>query len=62
MEKANIAVALTITWPGQPVIVDPAFFRAVPILDHYATPATRVEHSASRSRFLRVTCHGPMSM
>ena len=42
-DKANIECSLVITWPGQPVAVDKAFFRAVPILDHYAIPGTRAE-------------------
>ncbi len=42
-DKANIDCSLVITWPGEPVAVDRAFFRAVPILDHYAIPGTRAE-------------------
>ena len=42
-EKANIDVSLVITWPGASVAVEQAFFRAVPILDHYAIPGTRSE-------------------
>ncbi|MEA3364483.1 MAG: amidohydrolase family protein [Candidatus Hydrogenedentes bacterium] len=42
-EKANIECSLVITWPGEPVTVDREFFRAVPILDHYAIPGTRAE-------------------
>ena len=42
-EKANIDLSLVITWPGQPVTVDREFFRAVPILDHYAMIATRAD-------------------
>lgn len=42
-DKANIDLALVITWPGQSVAVDQEFFRAVPILDHYATSATRAD-------------------
>ncbi|MBI4558168.1 MAG: amidohydrolase family protein [Candidatus Hydrogenedentes bacterium] len=42
-EKAGIDLALVITWPGQSVEVDREFFRAVPILDHYAIPGTRAE-------------------
>ncbi|MCP4639982.1 MAG: amidohydrolase family protein [bacterium] len=45
-EKASIACSLVITWPGQSVAVDREFFRAVPILDHYATPATRADLEA----------------
>lgn len=42
-DKANIECSLVITWPGEPVAVDTEFFRAVPILDHYAIPGTRAE-------------------
>jgi len=42
-DKANIDCSLVITWPGESVAVDRAFFRAVPILDHYAIPGTRAE-------------------
>ena len=42
-KKANIDKAFVITWPGEPVDVDLDLFRAVPILDHYATPATRAD-------------------
>lgn len=42
-ERANIEVSLITTWPGQSVALDRAFFRAVPILDHYATVSTRAE-------------------
>jgi uncharacterized protein len=45
-DRANIEVALVITWPGQPVDVEQTFFRAVPILDHYAIPGTRAELAA----------------
>ncbi|MBN2311381.1 MAG: amidohydrolase family protein [Candidatus Hydrogenedentes bacterium] len=45
-DKARIAAALVTTWPGQSVAVDPAYFRAVPILDHYATAATRADLEA----------------
>ncbi len=53
-EKANIDCSLVITWPGEPVAVDQTLFRAVPILDHYAIPATRddleqLEKEAGRS-------------
>jgi len=41
--RANIDKALVIRWPGQPVKVDQALFRAVPILDHYAMASTRAE-------------------
>ena len=40
-EKANIACSLVTTWPGQSVEVDQTYFRALPILDHYATVSTR---------------------
>jgi uncharacterized protein len=43
LKKANIDVSLVITWPGQPVRVDQRYFRAVPILDHYAIAATRAD-------------------
>ncbi|MFO7974094.1 MAG: amidohydrolase family protein [Candidatus Hydrogenedentota bacterium] len=42
-DKANIECSLVITWPGEPVTVDKEFFRAVPVLDHYAIPGTRAE-------------------
>lgn len=42
-EKANIAASLVIRWPGEPVAVDKAFFRAVPILDHFSMPSTRAD-------------------
>ena len=42
-EKAGIDRALVIRWPGQHVEVDRELFRAVPILDHYATPSTRAD-------------------
>ncbi len=42
-EKAGIDKALVIRWPGQSVDVDRELFRAVPILDHYATPSTRAD-------------------
>jgi len=42
-DKANIESSLVITWPGEPVTVDREFFRAVPILDHYAIPGTCAE-------------------
>jgi predicted TIM-barrel fold metal-dependent hydrolase len=45
-ERAGIDKALVIRWPGQPVDVDRELFRAVPILDHYATPATRADLEA----------------
>lgn len=45
-DKARIAVALLTRWPGQSVEVDRDFFRAVPILDHFATPATRADVAA----------------
>ena len=45
-DKANIECSLVITWPGESVDVDLEFFRAVPILDHYAIPATRAELEA----------------
>ncbi|HOZ45729.1 MAG TPA: amidohydrolase family protein [Candidatus Hydrogenedentes bacterium] len=45
-DKANIDTALTITWPGQSVVVDRDLFRAVPILDHYAMASTRAELEA----------------
>jgi len=45
-ERAGIDKALVIRWPGQHVDVDRELFRAVPILDHYATPATRADLEA----------------
>ena len=42
-ERAGIDKALVIRWPGQHVDVDRELFRAVPILDHYATPSTRAD-------------------
>ncbi len=45
-EKAGIDKALVIRWPGQHVDVDRELFRAVPILDHYATPSTRADLEA----------------
>lgn len=42
-DRANIECSLVITWPGEPVGVDHTFFRAVPVLDHYAIPGTRTE-------------------
>lgn len=45
-EKAGIDLALVVTWPGQPVTVDKEYFRAVPILDHFAIPGTRAELEA----------------
>ena len=45
-EKANIDKAMVITWPGESVEVDQSLFRAVPILDHFATPATRADLEA----------------
>lgn len=42
-DKARIATALLTRWPGQHVNVDRDFFRAVPILDHFATPVTRAD-------------------
>lgn len=45
-DRANIETALVIRWPGQPVTVDRELFRAVPILDHYATPSTRADLEA----------------
>ncbi len=40
-ERANIELSIVITWPGEPVDVDKELFRAAPVLDHFATPATR---------------------
>ncbi|MBI5091806.1 MAG: amidohydrolase family protein [Candidatus Hydrogenedentes bacterium] len=45
-EKAGIDLSLVITWPRQSVVVDQEFFRAVPILDHYAIVSTRAELEA----------------
>ena len=45
-EKAGIDKALVIRWSGQHVDVDRDLFRAVPILDHYATPSNRVDVEA----------------
>jgi len=45
-EKAGMDKALVIRWPGQHVDVDRELFRAVPILDHYATPSTRADLEA----------------
>jgi predicted TIM-barrel fold metal-dependent hydrolase len=45
-ERAGIDKALVIRWPGQHVDVDRELFRAVPILDHYATPSTRADLEA----------------
>jgi predicted TIM-barrel fold metal-dependent hydrolase len=45
-EKAGIDVSLVTTWPGQPVTLDREFFRAVPILDHFAILGTRDELEA----------------
>lgn len=42
-EKADIDTAIVVTWPGQSVTVDHEFFRASPILDHYAMVSTRAE-------------------
>ena len=42
-DKAGIDKALVIRWPGQHVDVDRELFRAVPILDHYATPSSRAD-------------------
>jgi len=45
-ERARIELALVITWPGQSVDVNREFFRAVPILDHFAIVGTRAELAA----------------
>ena len=45
-QKTGIALSLVTTWPGQSVVVDQEYFRAVPILDHYATVSTRAELEA----------------
>ena len=48
-DKARIVTALVTRWPGQHVKVDREFFRAVPILDHFATPTTRADITALES-------------
>lgn len=42
-DRENIETALVITWPGEGVDVDRRYFRAVPILDHFAIPGTRAD-------------------
>lgn len=45
-DRARLATSIVTTWPGQSVSVDREFFRAAPILDHYANVSTRDELQA----------------